>query len=759
MNRNLKRLTRAASAVLGLGLAASSIALIGPAAPSSAAEQPGVVVTIAPADRGIAQPGQDLTVQISLENTGQQPVGAGSLRLTVDDTRIETRAELASWLTPPTDGSAPEPSDDITVDVPTPELAVGLSQTVTAVVPSDELWPLQDWGVYGLDASLDDGGDAQVIGRSSIVWNDGTAPAPVSLSIAMPITTQPGQTGLIPQGSLATMTGEAGLLTRQLDAAIDKPVAIFLDPRIVASINALGSSAPATATEWLARLEHASNPIYPLSYADSDLAGQSQAGAPMLYKPTSFAYALDPANFQNEPTTDPTSGDLEQPGDTSDATAPGAPGSSTPDTAVPTPTATDGPATVPDLDSLLAWNYTATSIGWPRPGTVTGKDLTFFAGNGLTSSILSSTNVAFPDGATPAGVATIDSSTVLVSDSTVSAALRAASSALTASASANALAELSSSLAVVADEAGAKKGAPNPVILATLDRDWPADGNAVTEALGSLSAMPWASPVAFSQFAAQPPVTGAAMVDSPEPADRITTLSGLLQTDIRVGTFSSVFEQPELFSGSARSDLLALMANSWAANPGGWNVAVATNQNALGKSLSSISIVDGSPVTLAGTTGNLKVLVKNDLTTPVTVILRVVPSNGRLVVDSEVSTTIEASSSKNASIPVRATVATGNVTLRVELVSPAGGLVSEQPTFIPMTVHADWETVGSWIVGSLVGLLLLVAVIRYLRKRRRGGERAPDAGDTPSAESVAGTDAPGPQPADPPLADPTGSNV
>jgi hypothetical protein len=73
-------------------------------------------------------------------------------------------------------------------------------------------------------------------------------------------------------------------------------------------------------------------------------------------------------------------------------------------------------------------------------------------------------------------------------------------------------------------------------------------------------------------------------------------------------------------------------------------------------------------------------------------------------------------------------VANGDTIVRAELVSPTGVLVSQQPTFIPVNVSADWEVAGSWLVGSVVGALLIFAAIRLYVKRRRN-RAAPAEGD------------------------------
>ena len=99
----------------------------------------------------------------------------------------------------------------------------------------------------------------------------GAAPAaaadtPTRLAIAVPLIVRAESTGLIGAAALEAYTRPLGDLTRQLDAVIDKPVAIGIDPMIIVSIRVLGSAAPESAVAWLGRLatrpgyrQHAAN--------------------------------------------------------------------------------------------------------------------------------------------------------------------------------------------------------------------------------------------------------------------------------------------------------------------------------------------------------------------------------------------------------------------------------------------------------------------------------------------------------------------
>jgi hypothetical protein len=726
MNLPTSRRLRAIPALLGLGVVTSSMLGVAPVvAPAQAATQP-VQLVLAPANGGVVQPGADLAVTASLTNSGSTTVDAGSLQVALDREVISTRAGLAEWLSPPDDASTVD-NDAIITSVPVPALAPGEEHIVQAVIPGASI-TLNEWGARGITATVEQGDATEVVAHTSIVYNAADAPAPTQVALAIPITTQPGQTGLIPEATLATITADDGLLTRELDAVLGRPIGILIDPRIIVSIRALGSSAPSSATAWLERLQGASNPIYPLSYGDADIAATSQAGAPQLLAPTSFDYALDEANFvgMDQPTASPAPVAVS-PGETTSTPTP---------SPTPSPTPVPVPDAVPDTSALLAWNYTGTSIAWPRDDTVTTADVPFFAANGLTTSILSSSNVSLPS-SSPAGVVRSGDSTVLVSDDTVSRALREAAGALTPTQRLKALSDLASGLAVVASE---DDGAPR-TILATFDRSAPADGTALADALNSLDQLTWSSTTPFDAFAAQAPTTEAAIVDQAEPAERTGQVAALLASENQVAAFSSIIAapaDPTDLLGENRANIMSLLANSWAVNPGGWNVAIQAQGERSAQILGSVSIVAGSPINLVSNTGDMPVLVQNNLPYPVTLTVRLAPSNFRLIVQKEVTITVEAASSKQAKVPITAGVANGDTVVRAELVSPTGVLISSQPTFIPVNVSADWEVAGSWLVGGVVGALLVFAAIRLFLKRRHA-RTAPDAA-APAAATGTETD-------------------
>ncbi|MCS5723176.1 DUF6049 family protein [Herbiconiux sp. CPCC 203407] len=714
------------------------VATDAPAAP--AAGDAGVLLALAPASNGVVAAGADLVLTVEVTNAGSATLLEGSLEIGVADESVSSGTELTAWLAPDAPDAAAGSADDVTSTIATgttPALAPGTSHTVQLTVPAAAID--SGAGVQGIDAQLTVAGTVAAAARSTIVIDDGSLAAGgvADVTVIAPITSVASTTGLIQPAALEAFTNDSGLLTRELDAVVGRPVTIAIDPRIIVSIRALGSTAPASAVDWLERLAAAPNPIIPLTFGDSDLSGEHQAGAAAVLAPTSFSYALDAADFAE-------ADDVMEP----EPAADGAEGTEAGTTSTPTPSATptdDAQPTepvVPTLEQLMAWDYTSTAIAWPRAGSVVGSDLPWFAASGLTTTILDSEQLAVADDAAgddalPAVVSAGDQ-TVLVSDHAVSSALQGALAASNDTARAEALAELSSALALSATDAGAGAGdvpvASTRPVLAVLDRT-NLDHTQLGQALDALQSLPWATTAPLQGLLDTAPTTAATVVDAPQPPERVASIARLLGSSQAVDAFSSVLAEPALLSGSDRADLLALLSNSWTTNTGGWNVAVDSSVEASATTLASVQVVEGSNINLLSNQADLPITLSNELPYPVTVVVQVTPSNGRLVVDeNRTEVTIEASSRRGTQVPVTA-VANGSVTLTIQLLSPSGVLISA-PSPVRVNVSAEWETLGTVSVAALAVVVFGIGLVRVILRRRKAGRTAGDDIPAPTAETT-----------------------
>lgn len=503
------------------------------------------------------------------------------------------------------------------------------------------------------------------------VGPDGT----VALTVVVPLAVPESDAGFIPADALDQYTRPTGLLTRELDAIIDRPVVIAIDPRIIASIRILGSSAPASAIEWLSRLESASNETFALTYADSDITLGLQAGSPRVLQPESFDFAIDPSLFAEAAAQTPA------PTPSPDATAPG----------------------MPTSESLLAWPYTLESIAWPRDGTVVAADLPAITASGYTTTILSSANVSRDEGS---ALVSIDGGTAAISDDAVSGALRAAVASVSPEDWVSAMATVGSAL----DAAPA-------TVLATLDRTVPITGTHLAETLTTLQADPRVRLTGLSQLLAGSP-DEATLVDSPQPAASVERMTMLLDAESAEIRFATVAESPSAITSPRRLHLLALLSSAWLRNPAGWITATDAFLTDSDDLRASVQVVAYSSFNLLADSASLPISVSNSLDQAVTVYITVRPETALLAVtDSRVELVVEPDSQAKGQIPVQA-VSNGTVQVLITLASGAGVPIGA-PATAEINVQAGWETPIVLVVGIIVVLVFGGGIVRNILRRRK----------------------------------------
>jgi predicted secreted protein len=712
-------LSRAAASVTTSSVTTS------PAGVRAATAADAVTVTLAPAGSPVLAPGQDLPLTVTVTNGTTTSLAAGSVDVYLAARALTTRTTLDNWLRPD-DGS---PGDLILSQPTVSAILPGTAETISLTVPAASvgLTAHNAWGARGVAATFSTGGAVSAEGRSTFIWSPGTPVAPVNVAMVMPITTPAGSAGIIPSQALETYTGATGLLTRQLDGVINRPVAIAIDPMIIASIRVLGTAAPASAVEWLDRLAHAANDIFPLGYADADLALEVQAGATALLAPTSFDQAIDPANFST-PTPQPSSPTGIVP-----------PTGSATETPTPEPTGT--PGAPPTAGELLAWNYTSTSIAWPAEGTVAAPDLHVFAAGGLTTTIVAGSQVSTQNADdVPNAAINLGDSVGLVIDDPLSNALRKAAKATTDDDWREAMAEAMAQLAVVA----AEDPGSGRTLLAAFDRGWPSTSARLSQTVDALSALPWETPASLQQTLASPRTPNATFQGKAEPDARVDQAARLLDREGAVAAFASVAADPTAITGTHRLDLLALLANAWAPQPDAWHEAVTNSLASSGALLQSISVTTKGPINVLASQVDIPVTLSNSLSQAVTVRVHLMPSNGRLVVESDIEATLNAESAQTVKVPVSAKVGNGDVTLQVSVFSSTGVVVGV-PSLVDVNVQAEWEGVGAVIFAVLVVLFFGFGIWRNIVRRRKeltdSGSVAGPGADDARADSDTPTDA------------------
>lgn len=518
-------------------------------------------------------------------------------------------------------------------------------------------------------------------------------PAPVSVTMIAALTAPERTTGFISSDLLESYTGEFGLLTRQLDQLIDRPIALGIDPAIIASIRILGTSAPESATAWLARLETATNETFPLTWADADLSLALQAGSDDLLAPGSFAFAINPALFAAE--------DSQEPEPTATATAdPTAdPGTEEPPTGGTPPLPTD--------ESLVAWNYTVSSIVWPAMNAVVASDLDVL-GEAFDTTILSSDNV----GSTTAVRALVDGASVLIANASLSTRF---SETVATTPGANwelAMAELATAVATVPSTLDR----PASVLIA-LGRDVPTSDTDLGVTIDTLATSPSVQTARLADIVTSPAV-GTTLVDRPHDQASVDAVAELLTLERGDASFVVIAEDPSRIIAQRRLQLLSTISAGWADSPVGWQAAIRAFTDASATLRDSVKIVKTSSITLWADRASLPVTISNDLNQAVTVYVTVRPLTPLLKVENSfVAITVEPRSQRKAQIPVQS-LSNGTVQLEVSLHRSSGISVGDT-TYVSTVVQAGWETPVTIGFAIAVVLVFAAGIVRTIVRRRR----------------------------------------
>ncbi|GAB3400328.1 hypothetical protein GCM10027515_08010 [Schumannella luteola] len=549
----------------------------------------------------------------------------------------------------------------------------------------------------------------------------------VGIAAVLPLTVPVGSDGLLSSDDLADLTANDGLLTRELDVVSGRPIAVAIDPRLIASIRVLGGSAPASAKSWLLRLASLDNETFALRYADADPVGPGQAGSASALGPLGFDFAIDADRFA-DPLPSASSSPSGSTGSGSDAgsgadsggsgsstgdTTAGSGGSTKPNGGASTP-AGQLPALPTTVDQVVQWTYSLPTIAWPGENTVTAADLPRLQAAGDSAVLLSDENVD-ADGATHVS---FDGSQVggLVIDSGLSAAVRAAGST-----SQSDYTVVDQELQSAAAEGGS---AVRIVALARPSTGSGADADARAEALDAavshLLASPFVSAVPLSTAIAEDP-TAATVIDHPEDAARTASIAALLDVEQQVSAFAVVARDGALaISAPRRLDLLATLSVGWISSRS-WASTVSDYQKTSSEILDGVTLNQGSDLIALGASAPLPMQVQNSLDVPIVVFARARPLSPVLSIESSaqpVRVEVAPKSSATVRIPAQA-ITNGSVQVVLSLSATDGTQVG-QARRIHVEVQAGWETVGTAVIAiGAVGVFGFGIVRNILKRRRR----------------------------------------
>lgn len=679
------RLRRALVATLGALVATPVLLGAQPVLATVTADeaQDEVTASVRIADEGDLVPGDDLRLQVTVDNASTVDVPESVATVALGDGPLRQESALTAWLSG--DDEVQQRARRTVGWLETPAVAAGQRSSFELTVPAGNLGIRDDptvWGVRLLALDLDLGEGRDVQARSSITWLPDGVESQQRLAMVVPLTSGiETTTGVLDESQLTALTGEQGRLRTRLDAATAAGATIAVDPMVLASIRLLGASAPASATAWLGDLEASGLDSFLLGYADVDPVELLRANGTSLRAPASLEFAIDAADFTAEPEPAPTP-------------------SGSPSPTPPTEAPDDGDASLPDIAALTAWEPTLPELAWPV-GAVAPAQLDGLVG--AQGALLDDRSLA----TAPADSARIDTAVpAVVERSAVSRAVAQAASAASTAAWQSAMSRAKALLAV-----DARAGAAT--IVAAMPRDG-VETPRFDDTLRALTEVGWTSPGSLVE-ALDEPVAEAEAADVAVP-DRQAAVESLVAASLGLDAIASAVDEPATLLGERRTALLGLLSSAWRDSPD-WAAAVDAERAAISALGGSITII-GDTINQLSSHSELPITVSNGLPQRATVYVTVTPSNPSLsVVNERVELVVPALGQARAIVPVES-VANGSVTLTVSIASATGAAVAS-PAFLDLNVQAGWETAITGTFAVLVGLVFVGGIIRTVLKRRK----------------------------------------
>jgi hypothetical protein len=648
--------------------AAATTTVTAAATTTAGSEETTIALTAAPGANGIARPGEPLSVRVTVSNLGTEATPPLSLALDIAGAVGADAATVARWVA----GETLEVDARTAATAALSPLDPGASAVLDLIVDDASAVLSGRFGARLAVVRASDENGLIAADRSALVWVGSTSAPPAAGTVFVaPIATPGIADGLLSADQLALLTGEAGSLTRQLDAVAGRPVLVGIDPRVVASIRLLGSTAPASATAFLDRLAAMPNETFLLPWADADLVAVSAAGAGPLPEPEG-AGTVEETTETDEPTASPE----------------------------------PGPAPL-TLAEAAAWPTTFRDVVWAEHG-LDSAVLTALTDAGARLLLTPSTALE--------GAATVqesDALRLLRVDAALTAAAREASTAPSQQRFDRAIARLS---ALLAASAAAEPGIPAVI---ALTRDELPSSDRLVDTIARTVSLPWSTASAASAVL-NSPAAPAELVAEPLGPSRLDAVQAALAAEAADRAFAAIATAPAAITDARRLELLAALSVGWG------DTAPEALEGFVDDSITlrqSVRVAESSAITLLADRASLPVTVQNDLDVAVRVFVNVAPDTTQLrVLDPRVEVLVEPRSQTRALVPVES-LTNGQVAITVTVRDAAGTRIGS-PTRVDLNLQAGWETAGTIAFAGALVLLLGVGITRDIRKRRRRGAEA-----------------------------------
>lgn len=682
---------------------------------------------------------EDLIVSGTVTNATQETQSTSSLVIDVQGSTEISPSGLNAWLADERDTSM----DTAATSDFTHEIPPGGTLTFSVTVEAGNL-PLSDeteWGPRGLEVTLSDGMGPVAHDRTIVVWDPGVVVSPTRVTAVVPV--------------IASTSEILALWERDPEAEAEETASPSPEPTATAS----ATSAAADSTAGGAHTAKTATPADPLTQRVLGLLGLAGDGVVL---------AVDPALLEALGVEAPTAEKATEPDAAATAPPTNGPPSEQP-AGQPTDKATTLahalrqavsagdvvvlPWTDADISALTHLGETdllstaltrAAESGTTAAGART--DLAWTAGHLDASTMAAlpesvSTVIAAPGDLpvtdtltyTPSGSTVLDGRTVLIPDDILSGAvsgeLLTADDVITLS-QLDAVQLLRAQIAILTRQA---PSVSRDVVVVVSRAQAPlTDPEELEARLTAITSSSWTKPQNLDALTETADESAPTQVERSEPPDTAVAdgevtaeeLQQARETATYLGSVSSILTDPEAALGTTTDVVIHSAAATWRSDPAGRSCLAAAAQRR-GQAVSeSLTAAPSSTVNLISATADLPVRIVSSLNQDATVRVRLVPSSTRLQAPQVVEVAVPANSQATAMVPVKA-VGSGNVDVTIELLAEDGTVVGV-PATVHMRVRADWESIGTSVLGACLAVLLVVGIVRTVR----GGRRNPEPQET-----------------------------
>lgn len=604
------------------------------------------------------------------------------------------------------------------------EIAAGSSAEFTISVPAEQLGlqkssPVSAWGPRGLSVQLGDGNGrlASEVGFST--WYPSPKFDKTKVSVLAPVTL-PSHTsdGIIDPDDLDKAIGKGGSLTSIMNVLDTPGVGIALDPRIIASFESAVAEPP----------------------AEDDGSEPEESEEPSSQGTETATSGPDPkdtdpgANSNDEGGADGLSADeaeaKEEQRKRLDTWYQEFLDEAESHTVIALPYGDPDQASLlnTDLKSLGTFAQkqrqivkdvlpkAKTDIAWPVAGSAQRDQLADFAKAGDQTVILSNNQqpslAGVHDNAHSKTRITADAQSSIDTLITDTALAQQSAQIIGSDHPASGISELVATTAAIQAEAPYRtRHLLLPMPRTAASANWESTVKAIADA-------PWVDPSGIDELLDTDPVPRGLLQSGADPKTiGAKAVNSLTETRATQKKFNSVFSDPA--SANARLDRELLSCTSVAWTLGGSAKRCADDAQASNEKVrNSLYLEKGSSVLLVtGEETTIPVTIVNDSPAEATMSIRMKPDTPQLRAEPTETVVVPSQETMRVDVPVEG-LANADVPTTIEMVASDDVVLPKDETLL-VRVRADWENIGTAVVGLALAAVFVIGLIKTISRGRR----------------------------------------